>query len=126
MPLLLDARGWVLGPISARLDPGDHVAHLIAMDEAGIHRPEHDFVSFAAVKQMTPRPPRLIGRLSVATGADDMFTQVTELGAHPCVSPLLGTARVRPKGDRPGGTILARSGFRLINRGRCATCSSTF
>ncbi len=56
VPVLLDTRGWVVGTIVARLDCGDHVAHLIAVDEAQLRQPGRRFLSFATAKEMTPAP----------------------------------------------------------------------
>jgi len=57
VPLLLGTKGWVLGTILARLDSGDHVAHLITVDESDLDQAGRHFLSFAAVKEMTPGHP---------------------------------------------------------------------
>jgi flavin reductase (DIM6/NTAB) family NADH-FMN oxidoreductase RutF len=57
VPLLGDTRGWALGTILARLDSGDHVAHLMAVEEAASHQPDRGFLSFSAVKEIPPGHP---------------------------------------------------------------------
>lgn len=55
-PLLTGTRGWATGPILARHDAGDHVAHLIDVTAAqtGIAGPQ---LSFQAVSELQPGHP---------------------------------------------------------------------
>lgn len=57
VPLLLETRGWVVGSIQARLDSGDHVAHLIDVGQADFGQSERGFLPFTAVKEMKPGHP---------------------------------------------------------------------
>ncbi len=56
-PLLTDARGSVAGAIVARLDAGDHVAHLMAVQEVARRHAARRFLPFSRVKDLTPGHP---------------------------------------------------------------------
>jgi flavin reductase (DIM6/NTAB) family NADH-FMN oxidoreductase RutF len=55
-PLLRHTRGWVLGRVLARLDSGDHVAHLLeTIDATSTHASGQ--LSFQTVRDMVPGNP---------------------------------------------------------------------
>lgn len=58
-PILTGTRGWVAGSILARMDCGDHVAHLIDVTAGGRDRasPTGSQLSFQAVKDLEPGHP---------------------------------------------------------------------
>jgi flavin reductase (DIM6/NTAB) family NADH-FMN oxidoreductase RutF len=55
-PILGGTRGWVAGGIAARLDAGDHVAHLLDIDMARTDISGHP-LTFQAVVEMQPGHP---------------------------------------------------------------------
>ncbi len=55
-PILRGTRGWVVGPILARLDAGDHVAHLVDVDQAATDVPGA-MLSFQAAQDLEPGHP---------------------------------------------------------------------
>jgi flavin reductase (DIM6/NTAB) family NADH-FMN oxidoreductase RutF len=54
VPILDDAAAWFSGPILSRDRVGDHVAHLIEVDEAEILKPEGGLLKFSAVRDFEP------------------------------------------------------------------------
>lgn len=60
-PILRGTRGWVLGTVRARLDCGDHVAHLIDVTDAGVTEAETPDagrqLGFQAVRDLDPGHP---------------------------------------------------------------------
>ncbi len=55
-PILEGTRGWVAGPVIDRFDAGDHVAHLIGVQEAAAAIPGPQ-LAFQAVRDMEPGHP---------------------------------------------------------------------
>jgi flavin reductase (DIM6/NTAB) family NADH-FMN oxidoreductase RutF len=55
-PVLLGVRGWVAGGILARLDAGDHVAHVISVTDAALDQPGRQ-LGFQAIRGMHPGHP---------------------------------------------------------------------
>jgi flavin reductase (DIM6/NTAB) family NADH-FMN oxidoreductase RutF len=54
VPLLDDVRGWVAGRVIARLDGGDHVAHVLETVDAGITSPDGSTLTFQMVRDFDP------------------------------------------------------------------------
>ena len=55
-PILLGVRGWLAGAIVARLDAGDHIAHVVDVTDAAVDEPGPQ-LGFQAVKDMEPGHP---------------------------------------------------------------------
>jgi flavin reductase (DIM6/NTAB) family NADH-FMN oxidoreductase RutF len=55
-PVLLGVRGWVAGAVLARLDAGDHVAHVISVTEAALDQAGNQ-LGFQAIRGMHPGHP---------------------------------------------------------------------
>jgi flavin reductase (DIM6/NTAB) family NADH-FMN oxidoreductase RutF len=55
-PILGGTRGWVVGTVVARLDAGDHVAHLLEVDEAVTDLPGPP-LTFQSVRGLDPGHP---------------------------------------------------------------------
>jgi flavin reductase (DIM6/NTAB) family NADH-FMN oxidoreductase RutF len=55
-PILDDTRGWVIGRVMARLDAGDHVAHLLEVHEAVTDLPGGP-LTFQTVRDLDPGHP---------------------------------------------------------------------
>jgi flavin reductase (DIM6/NTAB) family NADH-FMN oxidoreductase RutF len=55
-PILVGTRGWVAGRILGRLDGGDHVAHLLAVDSASVDGSGPQ-LAFRTVRGLDPGHP---------------------------------------------------------------------
>ena len=55
-PILAGTRGWVVGSILGRLDGGDHIAHLLAVDVASTEVPGPP-LAFQSVRNLEPGHP---------------------------------------------------------------------
>jgi flavin reductase (DIM6/NTAB) family NADH-FMN oxidoreductase RutF len=55
-PILRGTRGWVIGRIAARLDAGDHVGHLLDVEQAEAEVSDRP-LTFQAVRDMEPGHP---------------------------------------------------------------------
>jgi flavin reductase (DIM6/NTAB) family NADH-FMN oxidoreductase RutF len=55
-PVLLGVRGWVAGEILARLDAGDHVAHVISVTDGAVDQAGSQ-LGFQAIRGLHPGHP---------------------------------------------------------------------
>lgn len=55
-PILLGVRGWLTGAIVARLDAGDHIAHVVEVTEAAVDESGPQ-LGFQSAKDMEPGHP---------------------------------------------------------------------
>jgi flavin reductase (DIM6/NTAB) family NADH-FMN oxidoreductase RutF len=54
VPVLDGVKGWVAGPVVARFDVGDHVAHVIDAEAGADAEPDADQLGFQDVKDVEP------------------------------------------------------------------------
>ena len=54
VPILDDAAAWFSGPILSRDRVGDHIAHLIEVDDAEVLKSEGSLLTFASVRDFRP------------------------------------------------------------------------
>lgn len=54
VPVVDGVKGWVAGPVVARLDAGDHVAFIVAAENGLAEEPRSDELGFQAVKDLEP------------------------------------------------------------------------
>ena len=54
VPVLDEVKGWIAGPVVDRLDVGDHVAFVVAVEHGSLRDPSADELGFQTVKGLEP------------------------------------------------------------------------